>query len=874
MSLGKILLGVLFICLPGQVFGWDWRTKVTVVLKDRPLEEVCGLLEKEYGIRFSYSRNIVDLSRRITVNIHNKPLKKALEEIFDPYNIRFARIGEQIVLTEIKHPVYTVSGYVQDIRTGEKLIGATIYSPRQEAGTITNQYGFFSLTLARDTSSLWVSYIGYVPQRLAVKGVGKSQVSVVLTPKNSLPEIVVTDSVYARSQTNLLTGRMSVSPADVKSMPRLLGEADVMRAIVALPGVSGGIDGGGALNVRGGSPDQNLVLLDGTPVFSASHLFGIFSVFNPDIVKDAAFYKGAFPARYGGRLSSVVDISLKDGDMKQYHGEAAIGLIAAKAMVEGPIKKDKTSFVVSGRRSYTDLLEDNLFNSTSENGDENRAYVYFYDANLKVNHIFSERDRIHFSVYTGQDKLVLNRASGVSQQDTVYETTKTRFSWGNYTGTLRWNHVFNPKLFANTTGNYSQYYFYTDYSYNYKPVSREDTIKLFGKYYSRMQDAVIRMDLEYRPGPNHTFKFGGGAITHIFTPGVSRFEDKGSGEKTVDTSYGAGSTVGGEVLLYAEDEWKVLPSLQMNIGLHTSGFLVQRTFYGTLQPRLGAIYRLPKNWSLKASYTHMTQYLHLLTSGGIDSPTDLWVPSTGKVRPMYSRQASAGVFKTTNNRMYTFSLESYYKIMDHVIEYKEYTPFINTSPGNWDDKVVSGRGRSYGGEIMLEKKKGTTRGWIGYTLSWSERRFPGVNGGTYFPYKYDRRHDLELVLNQRLGKHWDLSASWEYTSGLPLTLPTGSYEGVGDGSPYDFPDNVPILDWMGKRNQYRTQSMHRLDISATYSKKKKWWVKSWTFSLYNAYNQHNPFFFVIVTDRKKQERYLSEISILPILPSVTYSVKF
>lgn len=224
--------------------------------------------------------------------------------------------------------------------------------------------------------------------------------------------------------------------------------------------------------------------------------------------------------------------------------------------------------------------------------------------------------------------------------------------------------------------------------------------------------------------------------------------------------------------------------------------------------------------------------------------------------------------------MYTFSLESYYKIMDHVIEYKEYTPFINTSPGNWDDKVVSGRGRSYGGEIMLEKKKGTTRGWIGYTLSWSERRFPGVNGGTYFPYKYDRRHDLELVLNQRLGKHWDLSASWEYTSGLPLTLPTGSYEGVGDGSPYDFPDNVPILDWMGKRNQYRTQSMHRLDISATYSKKKKWWVKSWTFSLYNAYNQHNPFFFVIVTDRKKQERYLSEISILPILPSVTYSVKF
>lgn len=877
MSLGKLLLGILIICVPGQVFGWDWRTKVTIVLKDQPLEAVCGLLEREYGIHFSYSRNIVDLSRKITVNIHNKPLKRALEEIFDPYNIRFARIGEQIVLTEMKHPVFTISGYVQDVRTGEKLIGATIYSPRQEAGTTTNQFGFFSLTLARDTSSLWVSYIGYLPLRLPVKGVGKSQVIVPLQPRNSLPEVVITDSMHTRSQADLLTNGMSVLPADIKSMPRLLGEADIMRTILSLPGVSGGIEGGSALNVRGGSPDQNLVLLDGTPVFNASHLFGIFTVFNPDIVKDASFYKSAFPARYGGRLSSVVDISLKDGDMKQYHGEAAIGLIAAKAMVEGPIKKDKTSFVVSGRRSYTDLLMSDLFVTTTDNGDDSRGYVYFYDANIKINHIFSPKDRLYLSAYTGQDKLVISREGpeeGTSSTDTVYEHTKSRFAWGNYAATLRWNHVFGPKLFANVTGNYSQYYFSTDYTYDYKSAGAGDTSKLYARYYSRMQNAVARLDLEYRPDPRHAIKFGGAAVTHIFTPGISRFGVDDSGQTLTDTSYGAGSSVGQEIVLYAEDGWRISPRMKMDLGIHASGFFVQRTFYSSLQPRLGINYRLPHHWSVRLSYTHMIQYLHLLTNNGINSPTDLWVPSTAKVRPEFSRQLSAGIFKTAKNGMFALSMEAYYKSMDHVIEYLEYSSLINNAASNWDEQVIAGKGRSYGGEIMLEKKNGKTHGWIGYTLSWSERKFPGVNKGAYYPYKYDRRHDLEVVFNQRLSKRWELSARWEYTTGLPLTLPTASYEGVGDASPYDFPANVPILDYTGDRNQFRTRSMHRLDLNATHSKQKPWGTRSWTFSLYNAYNQRNPFFYFMVTDREKQERYLSEVSILPILPSVTYSIKF
>lgn len=871
MSLpGRILLGILLVmCCPGNVFAWDWHTRVNISVKDQPLKVVCELLEQQYGVRFSYSREIVDLSHRITLDIQQKPLKAVLDEMFSPYDIRFTRIGEQIVLSMRR--TFTVSGYVQDERSGEKLIGATVWSAGQGAGTLTNQYGFFSLTLPKkDTGSLFVSYIGYNTSRLTMSS--SRPVIVRLSVKNSLKEVVI----YENSEGNRIReqaqmSRLSVSPADVKSMPRLLGEADVMRTIAALPGVSGGIDGGGLLNVRGGSPDQNLILLDGTPIYNASHLFGIFSVFNPDIVKTAEFYKGAFPARYGGRLSSVVDIAMKDGDMEHYHGEASIGLIAAKAMLEGPLDVGKTSFVVSARRSYLDLLGNNLLQE--DDGQQKlKVSVYFYDANLKVNHIFSEKDRLYFSGYLGKDKLGLQRNE--DSTDAYKENTNARYEFGNYAATLRWNHIYSPQLFSNATVNYSQYYFSTGYTYNYQPSLPNDADYLYGRYYSRIENAVAKLDFEFRPNPKHTIKFGGAAITHIFNPGVSIFEDNSSSKLLLDTTYNDAASVGEELLVYAEDEWAITDRLRVNAGLHLSGFAVGGHFYRSAQPRLGAHYLLPHQWALKLSYTHMNQYLHLLSSESTTLPNDLWLPSTDKVRPMFSRQASFGIVKTTKNNGYGFTLEGYYKTMDNVIEYKDQNDLFDNAGKAWDEKVDIGKGWSYGSELMLEKKRGKLKGWISYTLSWAERRFPGVNNGAPFPYKYDRRHNLEVVVSQRIGKRWETSANWEFTSGLPLTLPVASYEGVSDGSPYDPPGNTPILDHLGDRNQFRTRAMHRLDLSATHTKPKKWGSRSWTFSLYNAYNQQNPFFYTIVTDRAKQERYLAEISILPILPSVSYSIKF
>ncbi|ASZ09737.1 TonB-dependent receptor [Chitinophaga pendula] len=875
---GKLLVGTLLLCLPLQVMGWDWHTRVTVVLKDQPLLEICRLLEKGYGIPFSYSREIVNLSRKVSIEAYDRPLRQVLESVFVPNNIAFKRIGDQIVLTLRKSQGVTYSGYVEDVNSGEKLIGATIYCPSLQLGTTSNAFGFFSLTLPADTARVWASYIGYQPVELITKT--KQGIIVSLGPLASLKEIVISEALQPHLQQQTQMSKIGIPTAEVKSMPKFLGEADILRTIQSLPGVSGGMDGVGGINVRGGSPDQNLILLDGTPVFNSTHLLGIFSVFNADAVKNTDLYKGAFPARFGGRLSSVIDIAMKDGDMKEYHGEVALGLIAAKMMVEGPIKKEKTSFMVSARRSYTDLLMNQLvWNNT--NTDDGYIGAYFFDANIKVNHIFSPKDRLYFSAYGGQDKLKLNtaeRGNNLPGGSGYKENAGIRLKWGNVTAALRWNHVFHPKLFSNVTLNYSQYYFQTDYEYKYSSVDLNEISNQYGQYYSQIQNALAKIDFDYRPHPKHSIRFGGGVITHIFTPGVSLFKSQQQANYPQDTMMSNAKTVGVEMSVYAEDDWELLKHLHVNLGLHLSSFLVEGRFYSSLQPRLGARFQMPANWALKLAYTHMNQYIHLLTNNGTMLPTDLWVPSTPRVMPMFSRQLAIGAAKTSTNGMFEYSLEGYYKTMDHVIEYRDDLSFFSTGSGSgakrWDERVAIGHGWAYGGELLLRKKKGNFRGWIGYTLAWSERQFNDVNKGRKFPYKYDRRHELELVLIQRLGKHWEASASWSYSTGLPVTLAIGSYEGISEPSPHTPVETPGRVDYMGERNSFRTQDIHRLDISFTYTKQKKWWVKSWNFSLFNAYNRRNPFFLYMKKDEEKKQRYLTQFSILPILPSVTYSIKF
>ncbi|MDR6565542.1 TonB-dependent Receptor Plug Domain [Chitinophaga ginsengisegetis] len=880
MSLAlKLLTGILIFSFPFQVFGWDWQTRVTVVVKDQPLEAVCGLLEKEYGIHFSYSRELVNLSRKVTLTAHQQRLKKLLDELFSPDDIRFTRVGDQIILSPAQRSSRTISGYIKDAVSGESLIGATVYSPALKQGTTANQYGFYSLTTVKDTNSLLISYIGYKPYLQKVTAKGNQMINVHLQPLGSLKEVVISAKEGSKLQEQTQMSRVNLSTSDLQAMPRLLGEVDVMRALQSLPGVSGGPDGAGGLYVRGGGPDQNLVLIDGTPVFNFSHFFGVYSMLNANVVKTTDLYKGAFPARFGGRISSVVDIAMKEGDMKAFHGDASLGFIAAKFNIEGPIVKDKTSFMFSARRSYPDLLINAALQAEKTLGDDGDFKAFFFDVNAKVNHIFSPKDRLFLSFYKGEDNLLLKQTTDdtsriINSSKYIGESLRFRLGWGNTIGAIRWNHIYSPKLFSNVTLNYSQYEFFTEIEHKYKLAASGEKSDVYGRYNSVMENNGGRIDFDYRPDPRHSVRFGAITTVHKFKPGYSTFEDRDSHVIPLDTIDASMKVTGYELSLYAEDDWQIRPDFFANIGMHASAFLVEGRFYYSLQPRLGLRYLLPRNWAVKAAFTHMTQYIHLLSGDGATLPTDIWVPSTQHVAPMFSRQLAAGIAKTTANLKYEFSLEGYFKSMHNVIETRETNGIITPATTRWDENVTVGKGWSYGAELMMQKKKGSTTGWVGYTLAWSTRRFPDVNNGEIYPYKFDHRHDIELVLVQQLGKQWELSASWHFNSGTPFTLPVSTYAATEGASPWEPGTGNTSIDRFDNRNNYRGSAVHRLDVGVTWSKQKKHWTRSWNLSVFNAYNRKNPYFYFISGDAAGQKRYLSKVSILPILPSITYSVKF
>ncbi|UYQ92052.1 TonB-dependent receptor [Chitinophaga horti] len=866
---------MLLLYFPLQSWAWNWRTRVSLSVKQQPLSEVCRQLGKTYGIQFSYSRDVVRMSQMVDVDVRNVSLKRLMELVFDENGVEYKRIGEQIVLTAKKKEQRTISGYAEDAITGEKLIGVTVYSPLLQVGTVSNQYGFYSLTTKRDTLTLIATYIGYEPVMISLKDKSSRQLKVQLKPSNTLKQVEVTESA-PKLQDQTQMSRISIPLSQVKTMPKLLGEEDVLRTMMAMPGVSGGRDGVSGMNVRGGSPEQNLVLLDGTPVYNPSHLFGIYSVFHPDLVKNVELYKGAFPARYGGRLSSVTDVSLKDGDMHKYRWEASAGLLSGKFIVEGPIWKNKTSFVLTGRRSLADLYMQPFVEKNLDVGDNGEFGVMFYDANIKINHIFSPRDRLFISAYGGQDnmKLLTDKEYNDSFGDKSYqEMLNFRLGWGNQIYSLRWNHLYNPRLFSNLTASFSQYFFLTDYRYKYESFRVPEKDNLFGKYYSRTQNGSLKLDYDYRPHPNHVVRFGLQGAYHIFEPGITQFSSQEN--DVYDTAYNKEKPGGLELSMYAEDDWRISDSLHLNLGLHISAFMIFPEWYRSVQPRLGFRYMLPRNWAMKWTYTKMVQYIHLLSNNSTYLPTDLWVPVTDKVRPMISNQVALGLAKTSKDKQYELSLEAYYKTMQNVIEYEEQAGNFQSATKSWDEKVVIGQGSSYGFELLAQKKAGRTQATVGYTLSRSRRSFPNINNGKIFPYKYDHLHDLELMLSHRFEKNWELSANWMYMSGMPLTLASASYEPAPGSSPYD-PPLLPgsgQVDYVGDRNTLRTMDQHRLDLSVSYNWQRKKFDYSMNMSVYNVYNRKNPFYYYYKYDENMGRRDLTQFTLLPVLPSLTFSIR-
>lgn len=770
----------------------------------------------------------------------------------------------------------TVSGLITDYASDETLIGAGVTAGNN--GAESNNFGFYSLTLPRsaDTVAVTYSYVGYEPQIHRFRALKDTVLNIRLVSGAALSEAVVT----AQQETGIPATKMSAIEVPlqiVKSAPALFGESDVIKTIQLLPGVQGGLEGFSGIYVRGGGPDENLLLLDGIPVYNAEHMLGIFSMFQPEAIKKMTLIKGAFPARYGGRISSIVDVRTNDGNLYETSGNIGISMLADKFHLEGPLWKGKTSYSISARGMHTAFLKP-MLKALKFDGN-----YYFYDLDAKLTHWVNERNRLYLNVYNGMDNLHYKHAE--KQQYTlpnspVQSTNNASMGmrWGNTVAALRWNHILSGQLFSNTTLAYNRYRFVT--VTDLLMEERQGNTVMDKNYYSfdyrsGMRDWVLKTDLDYFPSTRHKLHFGGSYTLHRFIPETSSIARQVNDAATqVDTSWRSSILVqiGHEFSLYAEDEIQLSDALALNPGVHASLFNTQGKSYWALEPRMSAKWAFAQGWSTKAAYSRMSQYVHLLSSSQMSLPIDLWVPITRNIAPEVSSQYSLGLYYG-GIRGWEFSLEAYFKDMDNVVEYKDGVSFFLNSVG-WENKVETGRGRAMGIELFVEKTMGKTTGWLGYTLSKSDRIFPTINAGKSFPFRYDRRHNINLVLNHRFSKKFDMSTTWTYASGGVTTLGERT---VAMSSPTG---EVYEAEHVPSRNNFRLPASHTLNLGFNLHKPHYRGESVWNLSIYNAYNHMNPNFVVKDTDSFfRGDEYvmrakLVKLTILPIFPSIGYTRSF
>ena len=767
-----------------------------------------------------------------------------------------------------------LSGYIQDAASGEMLPGATLWCAAESIGAGTNAFGFYSLGLPPGKQVLTVSYIGYAPESVEVDLGEDTRLDFSLRAGVTIAEAVVLGD-GERIEDEVQMSKVEIPMDQIRKLPAIGGEVDLLKALQLMPGVQSGGEGTSGLYVRGGSPDQNLIVPDGVPLYSVSHLFGFFSVFNADAVKKMTITKGGFPARFGGRLSSVVEVQMKDGNMRETHGTVNVSLLASKLMIEGPIVKDKASFMISGRRTYLDVLTAPIIASVNAEDPnvQTKPRYFFHDLNGKVNWRIGDRDRVYLSLFDGTDDF------GFESTETYGESSSFidfGLDWRNRVAALRWNHEWGPKMFSNLTLTRSQYEFNTgiEFRESFGTVGDSNTTRLASLYQSGIVDLGGRIDFLYALNNRHSLRFGGNVTLHTFNPGATTFQATFEGSvNAIDTTLGSDEVGSDEHFLFVEDEMRLHPNLKANVGLHAALLRVNGTNFTSLQPRVSLNYRLPDGSALKASYARMNQFVHLLTNEGLALPTDLWVPATDRVTPQTSEQWAVGWAKTYGG--VECSVEGYHKAMTGLLSYREGASFTNTFNAAWEDQVTQGVGDAYGVELLLQKKQGRTTGWIGYTLSWANRRFEEINSGNPFHYTYDRRHDASIVVMHSLSDRVDLSATWVYGTGRALTLPESVFRTF---APMSLTGLTPELEGTtvevpGGKNEYRTSPYHRADLSLSIRKQKKRYLRSTIISVYNAYNNLNPF-FSLVDINEDGTRVIREYGIFPIIPSIAWRIEF
>ena len=786
---------------------------------------------------------------------------------------------------------HTVSGTITDQTSGETLIGATILDTRSGKGTTTNVNGRYTLTLKGSEAVLRITFVGYEPIYDTISLSSNTIRNYILKPSITLSEIVVTaERVNSRESSQMSALEMPVE--QLKAVPVLFGEADIIKAIQLLPGVQSGNEGTGGMYVRGGGPDQNLFLLDGIPLYNVNHLGGFFSAFNADAVKNVTLFKGSFPARFGGRLSSVLDVTTNNGNDKKIHGNVSIGAISAKFNLEGPIVKERTTFCISARRTYADFIMRPIIRKLATDIDGKTKLVagyYFYDANAKITHKFSDKSRLYATFYMGDDDVYTRIRTESSLAEDQY--LDFRNNWGNTVGGLRWNYVLNPKLFMNLSLSYTGYSNRMIAAIDKLAYITPDSVQqstMNGDYISKIHDLTGRLDFSFIPTPEHDIQFGTYYTNHTIIPSVASGSIDYFDQIQMDDPFRMeaklrdDTTRSHEIVAFAEDDWSINDIFKVNMGLHFSSFGVEDTFYPSLQPRISGRALLGENLSVKVGYAYMSQYMHLLSTTSVSLPTDLWVPSTKRIKPMTAQQVAAAV-NYSIPLVVELSVEGYYKHMHNIIEYRDGATTFGSTAG-WEDLVCVGDGWTYGVEFLAQRTFGRLTGWLAYTWSRTTHLFnrPGqeLNNGNPFPAKYDRRHDFSIVLTYKINDWCDASATWVFSTGNTATLAMQKYPVASDDpDAYDLNSNLSnTLSHVSSRNNFRMPNYHRADISVNFHRqfKRKNWHRTINVSVYNLYNKQNPY----LTYTSNQYSYrgyskaLMQLSIFPILPSVAYTLYF
>ena len=776
----------------------------------------------------------------------------------------------------------TISGYVRDSTASENLNSTTIYDQNSQQGTLSNTYGFYSLTVPAGKVNLVVSYVGYQPKHLKLIVRKDTTLNFRLSSRNQIQQVQV--SVKKKNAVTSLPGHQHITMQSIEALPGFLGEQDVLKSLTILPGVQQGHEGSAGIFVRGGSPDQNLILLDGVPVFNASHLFGFVSVFTPEALQSVDFYKGGFPARYGGRLSSVVDVRMKEGNKNKPETNLTFGIISSKFTHEGPITKGKSSYLISARRTLLDLLVTSAakINKLSSSDGATVPGLNFYDFNLKLNFDLNRKNRLYVSFYTGGDRLFSRffmNDSYTGQENheiTSKQTTNVNLHWGNKIGAIRWNSQIGDKLFLNTTLS-SGLFQYTIHN-NYKQVRTEANERTKQqtdiKYNTLVNNNKLQFLFDWYLTNQHKIQFGSNAEVNWFVPGKQEISRNGE----TPFKRGNGWTTNKALALFADDHWTPGEKITIYGGLRYDFYLLQGEWFTYLQPRVSLCFAPSPKYSINLSYDEMAQPIHLLTNSSIGLPSDIWVPAIKNVPPEYSRQIAMGI-KTAISSNLNYSFDSYYKTMKGVINYKAGYSFMDIYK-DWGNLVETGTGRAWGFEQTLNYENRRLKWWLNYTLSWNNRRFASINDGKPFPFKFDRRHDINLGLVLKLSKETELSAIWTFQSGQAATVPQMDYQAAGptDYTTTDFitgkdiedPDRIQYID---NYNGNRLPAFHHLDIGFTFKKQRASYEREWKIGVYNVYAHQNPYMYYPYTNARGYLKY-RQISIFPFVPSISYHIHF